>query len=169
MDIGNRLRIFRNQAQYSQQEVADKLGISKSKYCRMENNETALDVIELKKVLEIYDISAESFLQLEFPLSRIISFPRKLLDDLEMTINQNANITNNWELNRKRFNLLRKSLNPVLEIRDKAFDFPELNLNNIESGKTLKTVQLDMRGEELIKKCLKLQEEYCRVLFGGEV
>ncbi len=166
MDNGNKLRILRNQAGYSQQDVADKLEISKSKYCRMENNETTIDVIELKKILEIYNISAEYFLQLKFPLIRVISFPEKLLDELEMTINENINITDNWNLNRERFNLLRKSLNPVLEIRDKAFDFPELKLEAIESGKTIKTVQLDMRGEELINKCLKLQEKYCRVLFG---
>lgn len=166
MDNGNKLRILRNQAGYSQQEVADKLEISKSKYCRMENNETTLDVIELEKILKIYNISAEYFLQLKFPLIRVISFPKKLLDELEMTINENINITDNWNLNRERFNLLRKSLNSVLEIRDKAFDFPELKLGAIESGKTIKTVQLDMRGEELINKCLKLQDKYCRVLFG---
>lgn len=168
MDNGNKLKILRNQAGYSQQEVADKLEVSKSKYCRIENNETTLDVIELKKILGIYNISAEDFLQIKLPLIRTISFPKKLLDELEMAINQNTDITDNWNSNRERFNLLRKSLKPVLEIRDKAFDFPELNLEEIESGKAIKTVQLDMRGEELINKCLKLQDKYCRVLFGGE-
>jgi len=67
MDYGNKLRILRHDYKYSQQEVADKLGISKSKYCRIENNETTLDIVELNKTLEIYRISAEKFLEIKFP------------------------------------------------------------------------------------------------------
>ena len=61
MSIGNRLKKLRHDTGYSQQNVADKLGISKSKYCRIEANEAQLDTEELKKVLELYTISADDF------------------------------------------------------------------------------------------------------------
>ncbi|GEM_PF-988288 len=168
MDISNKLRVLRNKKGYSQQEVADKLEISKSKYCRMENNETTLDLNELENIFKIYNVSAEFFFNIKFPLVQTVSFPKKILDELEMTIKQNEVITDDWNLNREKFNSLKKSLNSVLEIKNKAFNFPELNSKTIESGTTIKTVHLDMRGEELIQRCLELQDKYCKVLFGGE-
>lgn len=38
MDTANKLRILRHEAGYSQQYVADFLGISKAKYCRLEKS-----------------------------------------------------------------------------------------------------------------------------------
>lgn len=167
MDYGNKLRVLRHDYKYSQQEIADKLGISKSKYCRIENNETTLDIVELNKILEIYNISSEEFLEIKFPITRTIKFPKELLDELEMVINKNADISDNWDLNRQKFNELKKALDLVLKVRSKTFDFPELNLGAIKNKTTIKTVNLDMRGERLIDKCMKLQDKYCRVLFGG--
>jgi len=89
------------------------------------------------------------------------------LDELETVICKNTEISDNWNLNREKFNELKKALDSVLKIRSNAFDFPALDLGPIEKGTTLKTVNLDIRGERLIDKCMKLQDKYCRVLFGG--
>lgn len=167
MDDGNKLRVLRCESGYSQQKVADELGISKSKYCRVEANEAKLDTGELRKLLKLYTISADDFLEMKFPIHHRVIFPKELLDNLERVLEENKELTENWNENRERFNQLRKAANPVLEIRMKACDFPELDLKLIDAGTVVKTVALDGRGENLINRYLALSEKYCRVLFGG--
>ena len=167
MSIGNRLKKLRHDTGYSQQNVADKLGISKSKYCRIEANEAQLDTEELKKVLELYTISADDFLGRQFPIHRREVFPKEILDDLEYVLKKNEVVQRDWNVNRERFNELRKAATPILEIRMKICDFPELDLELMAAETTVRTVTLDARGESLIKKYFILQEEYCKALFGG--
>lgn len=166
VDTGNKLKILRNEGGYSQQEIADKLNISKSKYCRLERNEAKMDIEELKMILQIYNISSYDFLKIKLPVIRTISFPKEMLDKLENIIEYNKEISDNWETNRNRLKLLSKALDPILEIRNQAFDLPDLNFSEIPDGTTTKTIRLDMRGEALITRCLDLQKKYYKVLFG---
>ena len=89
------------------------------------------------------------------------------MDDLEYVLKKNEVVQRDWNVNRERFNELRKAATPILEIRMKICDFPELDLELMAAETTVRTVTLDARGESLIKKYFILQEEYCKALFGG--
>jgi len=49
----------RKQARYSQQEVADQLGISRQTYIRMEKNPEDISIGEAKTLAELYGVSIE--------------------------------------------------------------------------------------------------------------
>lgn len=166
IDTGNKLRILRHKFGYSQQQVADALEISKSTYCRMESNNTNVDMDKLQKIFRIYAISANDFFEMTFPVRHSCVIPKVLLDNLEEALEKYENITDDWNLNRGRFNRLREVFDPVFEVRMKACDFPELDLTNVESETIVKTVELDIRGEELIQRYFDLQKKYCKALFG---
>ena len=167
MDIGNKLRVLRHEVGYSQQKVADYLNISKSKYCRMEDNSSSPDARELEQIFLLYGISPNDFFGMEFPIRHKLIYPEGILDNFEMEIENLRELTEDWNINRERLNRLRKALEPVLEARNEALDFPELDLSHVPSGTTVKQVVLDIRGERLIKQYFKLEEEYHKVLFGA--
>ena len=166
MNISNKLRIYRAEAKLSQQEVADTLKISKSKYCRMENGEALPDVEELNALLSLFNISYDELANRTFPITHTIKYPNDLLDNLEKIIRENSDISENWNENRMCFNRLREALEPILVIRNNAMDFPELDLTSVMPGTTVKTVNLDMRGEVLIDRCMKIQHKLSNALFG---
>lgn len=168
IDVGNKLRILRHEANFSQQEVAEKLGISKSSYCRMESNEKSPDLEELDILCNLYTITINEFYQMEYPVSHTVVIPKSLLDNLENVIEENKEITLDWNKNRERFNVLREAFEPVFDIRMKACDFPDLDPKFIEPGTTVKTVKLDLRCEYLMDQYFELQKKYCKALFGGE-
>ena len=167
MNDGNKLKILRSEYGYSQREIAEKIGMSKSKYCRLENNETILIYDELIKILKIYSISFEDFSGINLPIKRVVTYPQDILDRLEKVIAESKMSSEDWNLNREQFNLLRQALNPVIKLREKALDLPDLDLSGLECDITVKTVTFDVRGEKLIDECLELQNSYCKRLFGG--
>ena len=60
-EIIERLKTARIEAGLAQQEVADKLGKPQSYISKIESGERRLDVIELKKLSEIYKKSVSYF------------------------------------------------------------------------------------------------------------
>lgn len=166
MNISNKLRIYRAEAKLSQQKVADALKISKSKYCRMENGQTLPDVEELSTLLSLFNITYNELANRTFPITHTIKYPNDLLDILEKTIKENSDVSENWNENRMRFNRLGEALKPIMEIRSDAMNLPELEINSIMSGTTVKTVNLDIRGEALIERCMQIQNKLSKALFG---
>lgn len=166
MTLSNKLRIYRAEAKLSQQEIADAIHISKSKYYRMENGTATPNADELNALLSLFNISYEEMVNTTFPITHTIKYPTELLSMLEKAIKENSEISENWNENRLRYNRLKEALEPLMNIRSEAMDFPELDLTYIIPGTTVKTVNLDMRGEYLIDQCLKAQERLANALFG---
>lgn len=166
MTLSNKLRIYRAESKLSQQEVADTIHISKSKYCRMENGTATPNADELNALLSLFNISYEEMVNTTFPITHTIKYPTELLSMLEKSIKENSAISENWNENRLRYNRLKEALEPLMNIRNEAMDFPELDLNHILPGTTVKTVNLDMKGEYLIDQCLKAQDRLANALFG---
>ena len=109
MDIGNKLRVLRHEVGYSQQKVADYLNISKSKYCRMEDNSSSPDARELEQIFLLYGISPNDFFGMEFPIRHKLIYPEGILDNFEMEIENLRELTEDWNINRERLNRLRKA------------------------------------------------------------
>ncbi len=56
LDIGNTLRRYRDKYNYTQQYVANVIGISRVTYRKWENNEVDFAISQLDKIAELYNI-----------------------------------------------------------------------------------------------------------------
>lgn len=61
-EIGDRLRVLREQRKLTQEEVADVLGIKQPAYSDMENGHTAFKAVDLDKLSEFYGKSLDELL-----------------------------------------------------------------------------------------------------------
>lgn len=62
MNLGDKLKFLRNLKGFTQEEVAEKLSISRRAYNDLENNKTLLDVGRLSNIAEVYGIKVEELL-----------------------------------------------------------------------------------------------------------
>ena len=78
LDIGNTLRKYRNKSNYTQQYVADVIGISRVAYRKWENNAVDFSLSQLNKIAELYDMPIhEIIIQSDFTKNKIISLQQK--------------------------------------------------------------------------------------------
>lgn len=56
LDIGNTLRRYRDECRYTQQYVANIIGISRVAYRKWENNEVDFALSQLMKIAELYEV-----------------------------------------------------------------------------------------------------------------
>ncbi len=78
IDIGNTLRRYRDKYNYTQQYVADIIGISRVAYRKWENNEVDFAISQLGKVAELYEVSIpEIIIQSDFQKKQKIPLNRK--------------------------------------------------------------------------------------------
>ena len=61
MNVRDYLKLLRKRNGYTQERIAEVLGISKSMYCRIEKNFRNLKVDTIKKLSDFYDIPAQMF------------------------------------------------------------------------------------------------------------
>ncbi len=155
----NKFIILRNEHNLTQEQVAEMLNISKSTYCRIENGTLNIGVDALKKLLQIYNITFEDFYNIQLPIVKTITYPKKLLINLQNAIDKNKEKSNNWVINLEKFENLKNALNPVLEIRSKALQFPNIDISEIPNHTTVKQVKLDPKAELLIDRALKAQQK----------
>ncbi|ARS42323.1 hypothetical protein CA265_22745 [Sphingobacteriaceae bacterium GW460-11-11-14-LB5] len=78
LDIGITLRRYRDRYHYTQQYVADVIGISRVAYRKWENNEVDFAVSQLVKIAELYEVPIhEIIIQSDFKKHKIISLKQK--------------------------------------------------------------------------------------------
>jgi transcriptional regulator with XRE-family HTH domain len=78
LDIGTTLRRYRDKYNYTQQYVADVIGISRVAYRKWENNEVDFSLSQLNKIAEVYDIPIhEIIIQSDFRKNKIVSLQQK--------------------------------------------------------------------------------------------
>ena len=65
MEFGKRVKSFRLKNQYSQKEVAFKIGVSEQTVSKWENGDCLPDVYNLKLMAQIFHISVDSLLDTE--------------------------------------------------------------------------------------------------------
>lgn len=61
-ELYKKLRVLREEHSFSQEYIADKLGISRPTYMQIEKGERELNIPEAKKLAEIFDMSLEDFI-----------------------------------------------------------------------------------------------------------
>lgn len=157
-ELHNIIRKLRTENGYTQEYVADYLEIDKSTYAHYEAARRTPDIKKLRKLAELYGLKDE-LLGARLPIIAQTVYPKKMLDDLEAAIDDCAGHTGNYKLDKAELEKLRNALEPVLDIRDAAFDLPNISLDRMVVGETIKEVRLNMRAESLISKCLRKQSE----------
>lgn len=170
MDTANKLRILRHEAGYSQQYVADFLGISKAKYCRLEKSvecNANFTVDNLLNILQLYEISFDDFQNMTLPLVKREKVPSSLVRKLEYVVSDDFTVlSSSWQENRDKLKKIQSVLFEVMDERAKILDFPELDLTYFAgTGTTLKKVYLDTKVEQLIQKAMQVQKKFMNAIF----
>lgn len=170
MDNANKLRVLRHEAGFSQQQVADAIGVSKSTYFRLEKSTECnanLTVDILLKLLRLYHISFDDFNEIKFPIIKTEKFPVSLVRELESVVsNDFAVLSSDWRENRDKLKELQRVIFKVMDERAKFFDFPEVDLSFLGgTGITVKTVNLDVKVEGLLQKAFRIQEMFAKAVF----
>lgn len=155
----NKFIILRNEHNLTQEQVAEILNISKSTYCRIEKGQQDISVEALKKLLKIYNITFEDFYNIKLPIVRTITYPDKLLKNLQNALNENEEKSNSWIVNFEKFEKLKNALKPILEIRDKALELPDIDISEIPDKTSIKQVAFNSDAELLIGRALKAQQK----------
>ena len=63
MDIGTKIKEARMEAQLTQEQVADELGISRQTMSNWENNKTYPDIVSVIKMSDLYKVSLDYLLK----------------------------------------------------------------------------------------------------------
>ena len=63
MDIGSKLKNARNEANFTQEQIADKLGVSRQTISNWENSKSYPDIVNVIKLSDIYSITLDALLK----------------------------------------------------------------------------------------------------------
>lgn len=174
MNLKEKLKTLRQAHGRTQQQVADVLKIHKSLYCNYEKGVRTPDLNKLKILADYYEVSLSSLIL--FPLENTVVYSDGVLDDLETVMKSclQFNETHNPPIEKdldeihRHYEMLKTALNKVLDERNSAMDFPDLKFDlSKHTGETVKTVHLDMRGEQLIKEAFEIQSSFLDELTGS--
>ena len=77
MDIGKRIQEARQKANLTQEQSAEKLGVSRQTISNWENEKTYPDIISVVKMSDIYDISLDHLLKEEKTMSNYLNYLEK--------------------------------------------------------------------------------------------
>lgn len=145
----------------TQKEVAEYLEVDISVYVDYELARSTPNAKELKILSEIYDVN-DKLLGAKLPIVTKIVYPKELLVKLETAIKECPDRTGNYRKDKLAYEKLNSALEPVLEFRNNAFDFPNIDLERsdmVTQDQTVKSVEIDNRVEKLIEECLEKQKE----------
>ena len=95
MNIGNSLFQARKKCGLSQEEVAEKLGVSRQTVSKWETDETVPDIRQSKKMAKFYHVSLDELIDFDIDIQEIKEAINKTREDVEKKINW----TNAWGKN----------------------------------------------------------------------
>ena len=87
MNLGNSLFQARKKRGLSQEDVAEKLGVSRQTISKWETDETVPDIYQAKKMALLYGITLDELLSFDVGLSEIQEAIAKTDEQAEKTIN----------------------------------------------------------------------------------
>lgn len=92
MNLGNNLFNARKKAGFSQEEVAEKLGISRQTISKWETNETIPNIYESKQLAQLYNLSLDELLDFDVYLKEI----EEAIKNSNPAKEEKINWTNAW-------------------------------------------------------------------------
>ena len=84
--IGERIKKLRESSQLAAKDLCHKLDMNCSSYSKLENDKKSIDVEELKKLTQFYDVSADHILGIVKPQVDVVAYMKrdKDLDRLDV-------------------------------------------------------------------------------------
>lgn len=92
MNLGNSLFHARKKCGLSQEDVAEKLGVSRQTISKWETNETVPDIYQSKKMARLYNISLDDLIGFDIELSEI----QEIIDKTDEKIEEKIDWTSAW-------------------------------------------------------------------------
>ena len=92
MNLGNSLFHARKKRGLSQEEVAQKIGVSRQTISKWETNETIPDIYQSKKMAKIYNVSLDELIEFDVDLQEI----EEMIEKSDDKINEKVNWTYAW-------------------------------------------------------------------------
>lgn len=90
MNLGNSLFHTRKKRGLSQEEVAQKIGVSRQTISKWETNETIPDIYQSKKMAKLYNVSLDELIEFDVDLQEI----EEMIEKSDDKINEKVNWTN---------------------------------------------------------------------------
>ena len=92
MDLGNSLFNARKKSGLSQEEVAEKLGVSRQTISKWETDETLPDIRQSKKLAVLYDVSLDELIDFDVDLKEI----ERVIENTSEVKQKNIDWTKVW-------------------------------------------------------------------------
>lgn len=92
MNLGNSLFHARKKSGLSQEEVAEKIGVSRQTISKWETNETVPDIYQSKKMAKLYKISLDELIEFDVDLQEV----EEMIEKSDDKLNEKVNWTNAW-------------------------------------------------------------------------
>ena len=90
MNLGNSLFHARKKSGLSQEEVAEKIGVSRQTISKWETNETVPDIYQSKKMAKLYKISLDELIEFDIDLQEV----EEMIEKNDEKLNEKVNWTN---------------------------------------------------------------------------
>ena len=169
-ELHERIKTLRLKNGYTQQQLADILGIDKSTYAHYEAGRRTPNIEKLKKLAEFYGMQDE-LLGATLPIVTKVEYPVDMLETFERELNaanrmiQSSTTTELIALYRN----LNEKFAPIWEVKSEALSLPDISVIPFEQyvGQAVQKVYLDKRGEYLINKYLHIQEKIFDAIQNG--
>lgn len=101
MNLGNSLFQARKKCGFSQEDVAEKLGVSRQTISKWETDETIPDIRQSKKMAMLYHVSLDELINFDIDIKEI----QEVIDKTSKEVEEKINWTNAWG---KRYPILLK-------------------------------------------------------------
>lgn len=92
MNLSNSLFHARKKCGLSQEEVAEKLGVSRQTISKWETNETVPDIYQSKKMAKLYHIALDDLIEFDVELSEI----QEIIEKTDEKIEERIDWTSAW-------------------------------------------------------------------------
>lgn len=132
MSFGNNLFNARKKKGLSQEDVAEKLGVSRQTISKWETDETLPDIRQSKKLATLYGLSLDELIEYDIDEREI----RDMIDKTSDEVSQKINWTNVWSKkypilaayqNEVNVNKYATELNKLLDNLQKEYGYNELD------------------------------------------
>lgn len=132
MSLGNNLFNARKKRGLSQEEVAEKLGVSRQTISKWELDETLPDICQSKKLANLYGLSLDELIEFDIDVKEI----QEIIDRTSDAVSEKIDWTRAWS---KKYPILAtyrdeveiqtyaKELNRLLEDLEKKYGYGELD------------------------------------------
>lgn len=92
MNLGNSLFYARKKSGLSQEEVAEKIGVSRQTISKWETNETVPDIYQSKKMARLYNVSLDDLIEFDIEFMEV----QEIIDKSNAELEEKIDWTNAW-------------------------------------------------------------------------